>query len=174
MGLFVVSWAFLGYVLAYGGATLVCAVALVRARRIDDAETRRGLVALIAGSGGWAAWELGFLVAPTPRLQYGERVIELFTHYSQFDYYYIRLLAQKYVHSVHGVQNQSESALSFPNNDFSHPFNVVRLGVNERCEDGFDDLGAAGSEIVTLSDQFIHFSHDFPVNSDSELLFCHS
>jgi hypothetical protein len=36
--------------------------------------------------------------------------------------------------------------------------------LNERCEDGFDDLGAAGSEIVTLSDQFVHFSHDFFVN----------
>jgi uncharacterized protein (DUF952 family) len=45
--------------------------------------------------------------------------------------------------------------------------------VNERCEDGPDDLGAAGSEIVTLSDQFIHFSHDFLVNSDSEVLFRH-
>jgi hypothetical protein len=57
----------------------------------------------------------------------------------------------------------------FPNNDFSHPLNVVRLGLNECCKDGFDDLGAAGSEIVTLSDQFIHFLHDFLVNSDSEL-----
>jgi len=75
---------------------------------------------------------------------------------------------------VHRVQNQLESALSFPNNDFSHPFNVVRLGLNECCEDGFDDLGAAGSEIVTLIDQFIHFSHDFLVNSDAELLFRHS
>jgi signal transduction histidine kinase len=77
MGAFGVSWVFLGYVLAYGGATLVCAVALVRARRIDDAETRRGLVALIAGSGGWAVWELGFLVAPTPRLQYGSYLVSL-------------------------------------------------------------------------------------------------
>jgi len=51
---------------------------------------------------------------------------------------------------------------------------VIRLGVNERCEDGFDDLGAAGSEIVTLSDQFIHFSHDFLVNSDAELIFRYS
>jgi hypothetical protein len=56
---------------------------------------------------------------------------------------------------VHEVYNPLESALSFPNTDFSHPFNVVRLGLNERCEDGLDDLGAAGSEIVTLSDQFI-------------------
>jgi len=66
-----------------------------------------------------------------------------------------------------------ESALSFPNNDFSHPFNMVCLGLNE-CEDSFDDLGASDSEIVTLSDQFIHFLYDFLVNSDSELLFRHS
>jgi hypothetical protein len=48
---------------------------------------------------------------------------------------------------------------------------VVHLGLNERCEDGFDDLGAVGSEIVTLIDQFIYFSHDSLVNSDAELLF---
>ena len=51
---------------------------------------------------------------------------------------------------------------------------MVRLGLNECCEDGFNDLGAADSEIVTFSDQFIHFLHDFLVNSDSELLFCRS
>jgi len=67
---------------------------------------------------------------------------------------------------MHKVQNQLESALSFLNNDFSHPFNVVRLGLNECCEGGFSDLGAV--------DQFIHFSHDFLVNSDAEILFCHS
>ena len=75
---------------------------------------------------------------------------------------------------MHDAQNWLKSTLSFPNNDFSHPFNVTCLGLNECCEDGFDDLGAAGSEIVTLIDQFIHFSHDFLVNSDAELLFRHS
>jgi hypothetical protein len=43
--------------------------------------------------------------------------------------------------------------------------------LNERCEDGLDDLGAAGSEIVTLSDQFVHFSDDLFVNSNAEFLF---
>jgi hypothetical protein len=42
---------------------------------------------------------------------------------------------------MHSVQNRLESALSFPNNDFSNPLNVVRLGLNECCEHGFDDLG---------------------------------
>jgi signal transduction histidine kinase len=77
MALFGMSWAFLSYVAAYGGATLVCAAALIRARRIEDAETRRGLVALLCGSGGWAAWELGFLIAPTPTLQYASYVVSL-------------------------------------------------------------------------------------------------
>ena len=51
---------------------------------------------------------------------------------------------------------------------------MVRLGLNECCKDGFDDLGAADPEIVTLSDQHIHFSYEFLVNSDSKLLFRHS
>ena len=77
------------------------------------------------------------------------------------------------MHLVHKAQNQLESALSSLNNDFSHSFGVVRLGLNERREDGLDDLGAVGSEIVTLSDQFVYFSGDLGCNSDSELLFRH-
>jgi hypothetical protein len=48
---------------------------------------------------------------------------------------------------------------------------VICLGLDECCEGGFDDPGAVDSEIVTLSEQFIYFSHDFLVNSDSKLLF---
>ena len=58
-------------------------------------------------------------------------------------------------------------------NDLSYPFRVIRLGLNKCCEDSFDDLGAGGSEIVTLSDQYIHFSYDFLVNSNTEFLFRH-
>jgi hypothetical protein len=50
---------------------------------------------------------------------------------------------------------------------------VVRLGLNERCEDRFGDLEAAGSEIVTLSDQFIHFFDDLFINSNAEFRLCH-
>jgi len=32
---------------------------------------------------------------------------------------------------------------------------------------GFDDLGVSRSEIVTLNNYFIYFSHNFLVNSDS-------
>jgi signal transduction histidine kinase len=77
MEIFGVSSLFLGYVLAYAVATLVCGAALVRARRVEDDGTRRGLVALFVGSGGWAAWELGFLVAPTPGLQYASYLVSL-------------------------------------------------------------------------------------------------
>ena len=77
MELLDVSVLFLGYVFAYAAATLVCGGALVRARQVEDAETRRGLVALFVGSGGWAAWELGFLVAPTPGLKYASYLASL-------------------------------------------------------------------------------------------------
>jgi hypothetical protein len=42
--------------------------------------------------------------------------------------------------------------------------------MNERCEDSIDDLGAASSEIVTPSDQFVHFLHDLFVDSNAEFL----
>jgi hypothetical protein len=66
-----------------------------------------------------------------------------------------------------------ERTFSFPNNDLSHLFRVIRLGLNKCCEDRLDDLGAAGSEIVTLSNQLIHFSYDLLVNSNTEFLFHH-
>ncbi len=48
----------------------------------------------------------------------------------------------------------------FPNNDLSHPLCLISLGLNKCCEDSFDGLGAAGSEIVIISDQFIHLFHN--------------
>ena len=71
------SPALVGYAAAYATAALGCGVALVRARRIEDPETRLGLVALLAGSGGWAICELGFLLAPTPELRYTAYLINL-------------------------------------------------------------------------------------------------
>jgi len=73
---------------------------------------------------------------------------------------------------VHKISNQIERVpLLFPYNDFSHLFNVVRLGLNNCFDYGFADFGAADSVIVTLSDQYIHSLHDLLVNSDSEFLF---
>lgn len=63
-------WIFSGYVLAYAAAVVGCGIALLRARQVEDEATRRGLVGLLVGSGGWALFELGFLVAPTQSTAY--------------------------------------------------------------------------------------------------------
>ncbi len=65
------SWQFIGYFLMFSVATTVCAVAAVRANKIEDDETSRGLVALLATTGGWAFFELGLLVVPSPAVAYG-------------------------------------------------------------------------------------------------------
>jgi signal transduction histidine kinase len=57
------------YVAAFGAAALVCFASVVRARRITDPETRRGLVWLLFLSGGWAASHVGFLLAPDDGLK---------------------------------------------------------------------------------------------------------
>jgi len=77
MGIFGVGWQYLGYVLAYGFATLGCGVALLRARHVTDADTRRGLVALLVSTGGWAGLELAFLLAPTRPTQYVAYLLSL-------------------------------------------------------------------------------------------------
>ena len=64
------SLAFLGYVFAYATAVVACGVGLRRAVTVEEPETRRGLVGLLVGSGGWALFELAFLVAPTDGLAY--------------------------------------------------------------------------------------------------------
>ncbi|PSQ09763.1 histidine kinase [Halobacteriales archaeon QS_5_68_33] len=58
------------YVLAFGLAALGCFGALARARRIEDRDTRRGLVGLLASSGGWAAFQLALLVVERPAVKY--------------------------------------------------------------------------------------------------------
>jgi signal transduction histidine kinase len=64
------SWVFVGYLAAFAAATIGCGVALLRAVRVADDDTRRGLVGLVAGAGGWALCELVFLAAPTRTLKY--------------------------------------------------------------------------------------------------------
>ncbi|WP_128476616.1 sensor histidine kinase [Halorussus pelagicus] len=77
MALFGVGWQYLGYVLAYGFATLGCGVAVLRARYVTDADTRRGLLALLVSSGGWAGLELAFLLASTRLAQYVAYLLSL-------------------------------------------------------------------------------------------------
>ncbi|WP_335998908.1 ATP-binding protein [Halorientalis halophila] len=60
---------FLGYVLVFGAAAIACIASAGRARRIDDPDTRRGVVWLLLLSGAWAAAHVGFLLAPSPALK---------------------------------------------------------------------------------------------------------
>ncbi|MEF8856192.1 MAG: histidine kinase N-terminal 7TM domain-containing protein [Haloplanus sp.] len=57
------------YLLAFALAGIVCAVGVVRASRIEDAETSRGLVVLLATSGSWAVSHAALLVVPTAGLK---------------------------------------------------------------------------------------------------------
>jgi signal transduction histidine kinase len=59
---------FLGHLLLFGIAGIVCLAGIPRARRIGDPDTRLGLVALLATSGGWALAHVGYFLAPTPQL----------------------------------------------------------------------------------------------------------
>lgn len=56
------------HIVAFAGATALCFLALLRARDVTDKETRIGLVALLATSGGWALSYVGYLIAPTEQL----------------------------------------------------------------------------------------------------------
>jgi signal transduction histidine kinase len=60
---------FLLYVAAFLGAAVGCFASVPRIRRVADADTRRGLLALLWTSGVWALAHVGFLVAPTARLK---------------------------------------------------------------------------------------------------------
>src|SRR6056297_224656 len=77
MAILGVGWQFLAYVLAYGLATLGCGVAVLRARQVTADDTRRGLVGLLVTSGGWAGFQLAFLVAPGRTAQYVAYVLSL-------------------------------------------------------------------------------------------------
>jgi signal transduction histidine kinase len=56
------------YVAAFSLAALACFGSLIRARRIEDADIRRGLGWFLLLSGGWAASHVAYLLAPTPEL----------------------------------------------------------------------------------------------------------
>ena len=55
---------FLAHVVVFAVAALACFASLRRADRIEDPHTRRGIVALLLTSGGWATAHVGYLVAP--------------------------------------------------------------------------------------------------------------
>lgn len=65
------------YLFAFLAAAAACLGSVPRAMRVEDRDTRRGLVGLLACSGGWAALQVVFLAAPTRQLQYTGYVASL-------------------------------------------------------------------------------------------------
>jgi signal transduction histidine kinase len=53
------------YTAAFALAAVACFASLRRTDRVEDTDTRRGLAALLATSGLWAAAAVGYLLAPT-------------------------------------------------------------------------------------------------------------
>lgn len=68
---------YLLYVAAFALAALGCFASSTRLQRISDPDTRRGLLALLLTSGGWATAHVGFLVSPTIQLKLGWYVLGL-------------------------------------------------------------------------------------------------
>jgi len=77
MALFGVSAAYLAYVLVFGIAAAGCGLGFLRARQVDDRDTRHGLVGLLAGSGSWAGTQLLFLIVPGADLKYAAYLLSL-------------------------------------------------------------------------------------------------
>ena len=59
----------LAYVVLFAAAAIACFASVGRARRIEDRDTRLGILALLVSSGVWSVLHVAFLVAPTPTLQ---------------------------------------------------------------------------------------------------------
>lgn len=70
------------YTALFGVAALVCFVSIHRARKVEDRETRYGLVGLLLGSGGWAASHAGLYLAPTVELKIASYMIGLVLGFS--------------------------------------------------------------------------------------------
>ncbi len=70
------------YVVIFGLAAAVSFLSILRARKVDDRETRYGLVGLLVGSGGWAASHAGLFVLPTAGLRIGSYAVGLVLGFS--------------------------------------------------------------------------------------------
>ena len=73
---------FAAYLVAFGAAALACVASVSRARRIDDRETRRGLVALLLTSGGWALSHVAFFLVPGETLKTAVYIVGLVLGFS--------------------------------------------------------------------------------------------
>jgi len=65
------------HIAVFAIAALGCFASTTRLRGISDPDTRRGLLALLLTSGGWAAAHVGFLISPTTQLKLGWYVLGL-------------------------------------------------------------------------------------------------
>jgi signal transduction histidine kinase len=70
------------YILAFLLAAAACFISLVRAPKVEDRETRYGLIGLLVGSGGWSASHAGLLVLPTADLKIAAYMIGLVLGFS--------------------------------------------------------------------------------------------
>ena len=70
------------YVGLFAVAAVACFVSLLRARKVEDRETRYGLLGLLLGSGTWAASHAGLYVAPTTELKIASYTLGLVLGFS--------------------------------------------------------------------------------------------
>ena len=70
------------YVLVFAIAAAICFASVVRALKVEDEETRYGLIGLLVGSGGWSASHAGLLVLPTADLKIGAYMVGLIFGFS--------------------------------------------------------------------------------------------
>ena len=82
LGLLISEPLFLAYLLVFGMAALACFVSVRRAQGINDPDTRRGLVALLLTSGGWATAYFLFFLIPVPELKTVFYVVGLIVGFS--------------------------------------------------------------------------------------------
>ena len=70
------------YILAFAVAAAICFGSIARALKVEDRETRYGLIGLLVGSGGWSASHAGLLVMPTADLKIGAYMVGLVLGFS--------------------------------------------------------------------------------------------
>jgi len=73
---------FIGLVSVFMAAAVACFASVRRTHHIEDPDTRRGLVALLVTSGGWAFVQAVFLIVPSQELKIATYVVGLIVGFS--------------------------------------------------------------------------------------------
>ena len=71
------SWQLFSFLATFGLAGVVCAIAARRARKVEDAETSRGLVALLATTSMWSLLQAGIVLVRDQPAAYAIYVLSL-------------------------------------------------------------------------------------------------